>query len=457
MPESLKKKLESKQNGLTQNSLQEVEQAEQNKFIREKIKERPINNNKLIRRSIITAAMAVIFGLIACITSLVLEPIISKWLYPEEKPQIVVFPEDPEEMSPEEMLSGNLDGNLMGSNPNLENSELEALSSKITLKKEHAAQIYKDISDYVMELDASMVTINAVSSNVDWFSSVEESSNQTKGLIIADNGREILILTIYEPIKKAQDLILTFENGLEAEASLKGQDIATDLAVLAVDRSLLPEEFLKNELKIANFGSSNLSVLLGTPVVALGSPMGSNGSLGYGMVCYRSGQQTEMDMEYKLLQTDIVGSSKATGFLFNMQGQVIGVITNDKTATDMKNAVTAYGITELKPRIAKISNGEKFAYLGVTGVDVTEEANKELGIPKGAYITELKMDSPAMLIGIHQGDVIVKLKDKEIRSFKEYVNGLSDCDANETVEVTVMRQAQSGYKELKFSVILGEE
>ncbi len=450
MPESK----ENKKEQLTQNSLLEVEQNEQNKFIREKIKERPINNNKLIRRSIITAAMAGIFGLIACITSLVLEPIISKWLYPEKEPQMVVFPEDSEEMSPEEMLSG-IDGSLIGSD--MENSELAALSSKITLKKEHAAQMYKDISGYVTQLNASMVTVNAVSSNVDWFSSVNESSNQTTGLIIADNGRDILVLTAYEPIKKAQDLILIFENGVEAEATLKGKDVATDLAVLAVDRSLLTDEFLQNELKIATFGSSNLSVLIGTPVVALGSPMGNNGSFGYGMVCYRSGQQTEMDTEYKLLQTDIVGSSKATGFLFNMQGQVIGVITNDKAASDMKNVITAYGITELKQRIEKISNGEKFAYLGVTGVDVTAEANKELGIPKGAYITELEMNSPAMLIGIHQGDVIVKLKDKEISSFKEYVNRLMDCDANETVEVTVMRQAQSGYKELKFSVILGEE
>ena len=37
---------------------------------------------------------------------------------------------------------------------------------------------------------------------------------------------------------------------------------------------------------------------------------------------------------------------------------------------------------------------------------VTEEANSELGVPYGAYITEVEMDSPAMLAGIQQGDVI---------------------------------------------------
>ena len=66
------------------------------------------------------------------------------------------------------------------------------------------------------------------------------------------------------------------------------------------------------------------------------------------------------------------------------QGQVIGIITNGKSATDMKNMVCAYGITELKRHIEKMSNGEKFAYLGLKGVGVTEEANSELGVPYGA-------------------------------------------------------------------------
>ena len=58
-------------------------------------------------------------------------------------------------------------------------------------------------------------------------------------------------------------------------------------------------------------------------------------------------------------------SQNAGGVLFNLQGQVIGIITNSKSATDMKNMVCAYGITELKRHIEKMSNGEKFAYLGL--------------------------------------------------------------------------------------------
>ena len=118
----------------------------------------------------------------------------------------------------------------------------------------------------------------------------------------------------------------------------------------------------------------------------------------------------------------IVGSQNAGGVLFNLQGQVIGIITNGKSATDMKNMVCAYGITELKRHIEKMSNGEKFAYLGLKGVDVTEEANSELGVPYGAYIKEVEMDSPAMLAGIQQGDVITGFGERVIISFDEYTN-----------------------------------
>ena len=51
----------------------------------------------------ITASMALIFGLIACFTFLVLEPVFSNWLYPEEEPEIIELPDVTDEMLPEDM------------------------------------------------------------------------------------------------------------------------------------------------------------------------------------------------------------------------------------------------------------------------------------------------------------------------------------------------------------------
>lgn len=88
----------------------DLEQKAQNDFVIEKIKVKPVNKKKLMRRMVITVALAVIFGLVACVTFLLLEPVISNWLYPPEKPEVqtVSFPEDREEMSPEDMLAENL-------------------------------------------------------------------------------------------------------------------------------------------------------------------------------------------------------------------------------------------------------------------------------------------------------------------------------------------------------------
>lgn len=434
-----------------------IEIGTQNEFLIEKIKERPVNRRKLIRRTITTAAMAVVFGLIACVTFLVLEPVINNWLYPEKEPQVVVFPEDQEEISPEDMLAED-PAHMQETeweNMALEEEQIQQILSRVTLDTDNYKQIYGSLSSYARELNQSMVTVTGVTSNTDWFNNVQESRNQASGVIIYNNGREVLVLVEYTPLRKAESLTLTFYNNIQVEASLKVQDTATNLAVIAVDLDELSEEFVENRLKIAPLGASNLSNIVGTPVVALGSPMGISNSLGYGMVSATSGQQTQADTYYKLLQTDIVGSQNAGGILFNLQGQVVGIITNNKSGSDMKNMITAYGISEVKRRIEKMSNGENFAYLGINGVDVTQEANQELGVPYGAYVKGVEMDSPAMLAGIRQGDVVVQMNDKSVDSFSAYVTNLLQCSPGEIVKLIVKRQAQNEYKELTFTIVSG--
>lgn len=63
-------------------------------FMKEQIKERPLNKKKLLRRTAMTVSMAVLFGLVACLTVLVLEPVFSNWLYPEEPTENITFPPD---------------------------------------------------------------------------------------------------------------------------------------------------------------------------------------------------------------------------------------------------------------------------------------------------------------------------------------------------------------------------
>ncbi|MBR1854912.1 MAG: trypsin-like peptidase domain-containing protein [Lachnospiraceae bacterium] len=438
----------------------------QSDFMIEKIKERPVNKRKLIRRTMITAAMAVIFGSIACVTFLVLEPVLNKWLYPEEKPAPIVFPEDVEEMAPEEMLSdSSTEVAQEGEISSLDPEQMRQIMSNIVLNRDNYKQMYSDLSYFVRELNHSMVTVTGMSSDIDWFNDVEERRNQSSGVVIANNGKSLLVLADYAPLKRAQSLSLTFTyldgttgGTVSVPATFQDHDPMTDLAIFSVELSDVPEEILgtENGIQVAPLGTSNLRNIVGTPVIALGSPMGSSGSVGYGMISSVSVQNQKADANYKFLQTDIYGSQNAGGILFNMQGQVIGIISNQKPGNDMKNMVTAIGISEIKKSIEKMSNSEKIAYLGINGTDVTEEAHASLGVPYGAYVRDIEMNSPSMRAGIQQGDVLVNFGESILHNYNDYVTALLQAEAGSAVDLKIMRPAMGNYKEMTVRVTLGE-
>jgi serine protease Do len=208
---------------------------------------------------------------------------------------------------------------------------------------------------------------------------------------------------------------------------------------------------------VATLGSSNKYDIVGTLVIAMGSPMGSSNSIGYGIISSQSDVLSKVDMKYTLLQTDIYGSQNASGVLFNLKGQVIGIITTGESTSDMKNVITAYGISDLLGRIQKMSNGEKLAYIGITGVNVTPAAHSSQSVPYGVYVTDTDMDSPAMMAGILQGDVITKIGEKNISSLGDYASAILQLAAGDTVKITVMRPSQNEYREITFSIVVEEK
>lgn len=437
--------------------MSEKDQNNQSDFLIEKIKQRPINRRKLIRRTIITAAMAVIFGLIACFTFLVLEPIFSKWLNPEEEPQVIVLPEDQEEMLPEEMLAENQPTESPSPEPSeegvvLESEQIEEILSGVVLTKQNYKELYAALSEYTEELNRYMVMVTAVTSNIDWFSTVQESSNQTSGVIVDNNGKELLVLTNASPLRSAESLSLTFYNGQQANAQIKQQDSYTNLAVLSVALTDLPEELREKEEIYPEIDFTVSEKQPGTPVIALGSPMGTGNSIGYGMITSTSIPYSVPDRNYRILQTDILGSQNGSGVLFNLDGQVVGIITGNKSVSDMKNVIYAYKTGDLKRILENLLNGKELAYLGISGVNVTPEASGDLGVPLGGFVTKVDMDSPAMLAGIQQGDVITNIDGRGISTFNEYTGIIMQLEPGTTVEMTVKRKSQEEYKEMNFTM-----
>lgn len=424
----------------------------QNTFVFEELKQRPLNRAKLLRRTLITAFMAVVFGLIACVTFLLLEPVISKKLNPEKPNTIVVFPEDPEEMAPEDMLvGGSEEQDMQGEGILVEGDTLEELISELKLSKDHVSELYTALQKYVADLQKYMVTVTALSSQVDWLDNVQESRNQKSGLILGDNGRELLILTGASYVRNAEKLAITLPGGFQVEAELKKQDESTNLAVVTAQLGEIPER-TKEKLAYASLGSSNSSNMLGQPVVALGSPMGVNNSIGYGMIVSGSSILSLPDRNYKLIQTDISGSTNGEGILFNLNGQVIGMITNQEQSKEGDTLLTAIGITELRKLLEKLSNNYEIAYLGVTGITVPSEATFSLGVPQGCFVRKVDMDSPAMRAGLQQGDIIVSVNDTATNTFSEYTNVCMKLEVGNKVEIKVKRKAQDEYREMTFQM-----
>lgn len=436
--------------------MEERKNQDHSDFMKETIKQRPLNRRKLVRRTLLTAAMAVIFGMVACFTFLLLEPVISNKLYPEEEPEIIEFVEESreDEILPEDMI---VDDSQMQPEPTqppaLEDEQIAQVLSEMKLGVEDYLSLFAGIREVAREVRKSIVTVVGVTPDVGWLDNEYENEGAVSGIVVADNGIELLILADVSSIEDAQSLEVAFQDGEIYQATLMKKDNNTGLAVISIAKTKIKSTTLEMAVA-ANLGTSGSS-LVGIPVIALGRPMGTEGSLCYGNITSTGNVIRLPDSNYKLMTTDIYGSRSASGVLINLRGQVVGIIDMSKNSPDLSNLISAVGISDLKKLVESLSNDKDIAYFGVYGADVTESANEELGVPLGAYITEIDMDSPAMNAGIQSGDVILKWNDMEIESYQDLVSTLLLEEPEKTVSITLMRQGPEGYTEMETTAVLG--
>ena len=418
-------------------------------FIKEKVKERPINKRKLLKRTMITASMAVIFGLIACFTFLVLEPVFSNWLYPEEEPEPVQLQEESEneEMLPEDMVLET--ESEEETTPPVQTTVVE----RVELDVSDYQTLYSNLYKMVQEVSKSLVTVIGITSDTDWLNNSYENEGQNAGLIVADNGRELLILTEKEIVDQSEELNVVFCDNTQVRAELKQANSTVGLAVISVDLTDISDT-TRETISPARLASSSNSGLLATPVAALGRPLGTANSVVYGMITSADGTLNLADGNYQLLTTDMYGSTYGSGIITNLSGQVLGIICQENSAEDTPNLITAYGISGLKNLIEKLSNGQPSATLGIFGTDVPQEIQETQGVPAGAYVTGIVMDSPAMVAGIQSGDVIVQMGTEPIDSYADYTATLMGLLPDTEVTLTVMRQVQNEYQEMTVDVLL---
>ncbi|MCR5800853.1 MAG: S1C family serine protease [Lachnospiraceae bacterium] len=431
-------------------------------IIIEKKKKKKINGYKFGRRSLMTLTLGIMFGGIAAVTFTLLQPVFSGIISPEpeSKPGVVTLKTDENEMSPEEMLSDYMQQQALLEESNYEavevpltEEQIGSILARVSLDRNNYRQIYSALGDYIREMGRCIVTIDVIKSDEDWLSPVSDS-RQTSGLIVAENGVELLILADGSQLREDAELKTSILGGESIPVTIKEKDPSTGLVILAAALNTLPDTVRKDP-PIAVLGSSSY-VVAGAPVIALGSPLGNAGSIGYGMINSPRSVVSLDDSQMYLVQTDIGGGNAASGAIFNLSGQVIGIIVDTKTAGGRDGLVCGYGISELRERIERMANGENIGYLGITGTDVTTDAHNQQGIPYGAYVKSVDINSPAMLSGIQTGDIIVRFGNREIINYTDYAEALLRSGQAEEIEIRLLRASQGEYKSITVTTTVGE-
>lgn len=403
-------------------------------FLREVIKEKPLDKKKLAKQIGGIAAGAVLFGIVAAFVFAKTEPLFReeepspRVSIPEEEPTGTPTPEATQSAATEEQESGD-----------------------DTLELEDFQEMFGRVLEVAEEPEKSLVSVQGFGGE-EWLAE-GGSQKEITGLLAADNGREYFILTEYRVVADVDRILVTFQDGSTVDANFQKQDPSTGLAVLKIAKEDVDNE-TKQQIEVAELGSS-YSVSRGTPVLALGSPAGYADSVAWGMVTSVSNTKATVDTEYHLLTTDIMGDPQGSGVLVDMDGEIVGIIVQSFSIEDDKNVVTALPISELRDLIEKLSNNEDLIYLGVTGQDIGGELSEKTGIPKGIYVNAVSEDSPAMVAGIQNGDVIVRIGNTEVATLKQMKSALDNCQPGRKVKVAAMRKGAEGYVEIVFDVTLG--
>jgi serine protease Do len=426
-----------------------MEEKEPYSFIKETIKDRPINKKKFFRKTMTTVCSAVIFGGIACLTFLLLEPVISNWLTPEEITK-VEFPE--EEISPEELLTEESALEEQEQINEQIDQQIKEEASDGQLALQTYQTIYEELYQISAEASKSIVIVTGISSETDWFHNYVESINETSGVIVAKNETQLYILADSNGLPDAETYRVEFANSEIVEAQLKRRDPNTGLAIFTVSDNYFSKETWE-EIEVAKLGHSNLPSIVGRPVIAVGSPLGQSGSICYGIITSNQKDITYADYNYSVLTTDMSGSEKnASGIIMNTSGQVLGIITQESSASTSGALLTCFGISDIKELIEQLSNGDKRFYLGIYGAAVSDEIHEELGIPYGIYVTEVDAGSPAMTSGVSNGDVIVKLGDVEIQNDTDYQNALKTLRTDVTATIQLKRYNGENYVNIESEI-----
>ena len=150
------------------------------------------------------------------------------------------------------------------------------------------------------------------------------------GVMIAESEEYTYIITCHHVIEGATSFEVILSDNSSYEGILIGGDSQTDIAVIAIE---------KTGLKLATFIDDSHNVGLASTVIAIGNPLGTlGGSVTVGVVSSTNRLIEMSDGTSKdLIQTDAaINSGNSGGGLFNINGQLIGIVNAKYSATGVE-------------------------------------------------------------------------------------------------------------------------
>ena len=292
----------------------------------------------------------------------------------------------------------------------------------------------------------------------------QESTSVGSGIIIGQTDSELLILTNNHVVEGNEKLTVSCVDNESVEANVKGTDSTKDLAVVAVKISDVKDSTM-DEIAVATMGDSS-KLEVGEQVVAIGNALGYGQSVTSGIV-----SATERTLDgYEggtLIQTDAaINPGNSGGALLNSNGEVIGINTA-KVATDSVEGMGyAIPISDASDTIQNLMNQEtktkvseaEQGYLGIQGVDVSDESAKMYNMPTGVYISDVVKNGGAQQAGLTKGSVITGLEGTTISDMNSLKEQLQYYRVGDKVKVTVQVPGNNGeYTEKTVEVTLGSK
>jgi serine protease Do len=249
------------------------------------------------------------------------------------------------------------------------------------------------------------------------------------GVLISAEGK---ILTAAHVVQAADQICVEFFNGQLIPARVIATSTPADVALLQLDR-------VPTNAVVSAMGDSN-KVDVGDQIFIIGSPYGLSHSLTVGHVSARYAPNSIVSLPEaaELLQTDAAINSGNSGSpMFNMRGEVIGVVTNILSRSGGSEGL-GFAVTSKAARQVLLE--QKTFWFGLDGILIEGDVAKALNLPQGAGIVvqHVSEGSPAWRQGVRAGTLRTSVDGEDLLLGGDVlleINGIPVTEAAGTVDL----------------------